>query len=49
MNFEYQDTLNGSIEGSMVLTCMVGMTNVCGSSCTDDTEATIEPIPQPLG
>lgn len=44
MDFEYQDTMSGSITGGMTYTCMVGMTDVCGSSMTEDTVA---PLPQP--
>lgn len=48
MNFEYQDTLSGSMEATDATLCLVGVTNACGSTCTVDTEAvTIEPIPQP--
>jgi len=38
MNFEYEDTLAGSLTATFTQVCVIGgMTNVCGSSCTVET------------
>ena len=38
MNFEYEDTLAGSLNATATQICVVGgLTNICGSSCTVET------------